>query len=144
MSLPELQQLKEQSSDKLPNFRPRAGGYNLRKWYKYQQNLNYLKEHEVVLAKILFSALNDLEEEERAFLASKYCVPYKVKNGISVRPTDKELAEEQGMSLSKYKAKRHRLERKMSYFIAEYELKYKDEYEQSLWFKHGNGKRGGK
>lgn len=125
MNLTKFQEEVINPKDNLEAHNWRSGGYYLRKWHRYQENLNYLNERGIRDAKILFSALSELPEEERAFLADKYCVPTKKKNGVGVRPKDSDLAQQYGMDTEEYRKQRRSLERKMSVLITKYKTEYK-------------------
>lgn len=110
-------------------FNNRAGGHYLRQWYRLQKNIHTLGEVETIEAKILFSSLAELPEEERIFLAHKYYQPSIVKGTTSGRVSDVAVAELLGMSLQEYRVKRAVLEGKLNHIIHKYKEYYADELE---------------
>lgn len=118
-------------------FNYRAGQHFLRKWYRLQENINDLNEFEIVEAKILFSSLNKLSEDERGFLAAKYNVPKRKTNGAGYLIKDIEVAQKFDMDLKEYRNKRHLLEEKLSKFVNEYKKKHKKEWSEAIILIHG-------
>lgn len=87
--------------------------YYLNKWGKIERNVSQLSEVYSRIAFILFSALKEMTEEERKFLADKYRVIIFGRWSKS----DKELAEEYGMKLSDYQKLRKGIEYKFYYYL---------------------------
>ena len=87
--------------------------YYLNKWGKIERNVSQLSEVYSRIAFILFSALKEMTEEERRFLADKFRVTIARK---SSRP-DKEIAKEYGMELSEYRELRKGVEYKFYSYL---------------------------
>ena len=87
--------------------------YYLNKWGWIERNASQLDELYGEIAFILFSALKEMTEEERKFLADKFRVTIERK---SSRP-DKEIAKEYGMELSEYRELRKGVEYKFYYYL---------------------------
>ena len=87
--------------------------YYLNKWGWIERNASQLSEVYSRIAFILFSALKEMTEEERKFLADKFRVTIERK---SSRP-DKEIAKEYGMELSEYRELRKGVEYKFYSFL---------------------------
>ena len=87
--------------------------YYLGKWGKIEKNASQLSEVYSRIAFILFSALKEMTEEERKFLADKFRVTIARK---SSRP-DKEIAKKYGMELSEYRELRKGIEYKFYYYL---------------------------
>lgn len=101
----------------LPYSKRRLAGYYLRQWYKLKKNIDTLSISEMKQAKLLFTALSKLNDDEQAFLAMKYDSTY-IKDGEGrTRLYDAELATQLGISLSGYRKKRRALEYKLSLLI---------------------------
>lgn len=83
--------------------------YYLNKWGVIEKNASRLNESYTEIAFILFSALKEMTEEERNFLADKYRVTIAKK---SSRP-DKEIANDYGMELLEYRNLRKGIEYKI-------------------------------
>lgn len=129
-------QLMEKTDEKV-HYNRRAGGYQLRRWYKYQENINHLNDLELIDAKVLFSSLNELAEDEIQHLAAKYCIPKLVKNGVTVVIKDEEVAKQLGIDTKSYTKKRRQLERQISILIAKYGQQYEKEREAAILLIHG-------
>lgn len=87
--------------------------YYLNKWGWIERNASQLDESYKEIAFILFSALKEMTEEERKFLADKFRVTIARK---SSRP-DKEIAEEYGMELQEYRKLRKGVEYKFYSYL---------------------------
>lgn len=87
--------------------------YYLNKWGVIEKNASRLNESYTEIAFILFSALKEMTEEERNFLADKYRVTIAKK---SSRP-DKEIANDYGMELLEYRNLRKGIEYKFYYHL---------------------------
>ena len=87
--------------------------YYLGKWGVIEKNASRLNESYTEIAFILFSALKEMTEEERKFLADKFRVTIAKK---SSRP-DKDIAKEYGMELSEYRDLRKGIEYKFYYYL---------------------------
>ena len=87
--------------------------YYLNKWGVIEKNASRLNESYTEIAFILFSALKEMTEEERKFLADKFRVTIERK---SSRP-DREIAKEYGMELSEYRELRKGVEYKFYYYL---------------------------
>lgn len=87
--------------------------YYLNKWGWIERNASQLDELYGEIAFILFSALKEMTEEERKFLADKFRVTIARK---SSRP-DKEIAKKYGMELSEYRELRKGVEYKFYYYL---------------------------
>lgn len=107
----------DNSLKELPYSKRRLAGYYLRQWYKLKKNIDTLSISEMKQAKLLFTALSKLNDDEQAFLAMKYDSP-SIKDGEGrTRLYDAELATQLGISLSGYRKKRRALEYKLSLLI---------------------------
>lgn len=87
--------------------------YYLNKWGWIERNASQLDKLYGEIAFILFSALKEMTEEERKFLADKFRVTIARK---SSRP-DKEIAKKYGMELSEYRELRKGVEYKFYYYL---------------------------
>lgn len=115
----------------------RLGGFYLRKWYRLQQNINNLNSLELVEAKILYSSLAELSEQERDFLGAKYFTPLRTVNGVRTLITDKEVADSLDMSIKEYKKEKQRLERNLSILIDKYKRIHQEEFDSAILLVHG-------
>lgn len=98
----------------------RKGTFYLRKWYELQIKIRRLKGLELFMAKVLFSSLKELTEEERKILAAKY-----YREGI--KPKDSRVAEQLNMEEKDYTNKRNILEMKLGGIAESYEIELKNE-----------------
>lgn len=93
-----------------PNIRE---SYYLNNWYRYKKDLNDLDYANIKNAQQLFKALKELSEEDREFLAMKYDRPLTVKNGVTVHPSDKNIAKEINIPTKRYATKRRLIQKKL-------------------------------
>lgn len=98
----------------------------LRQWGYLDKNINYLSNTEAVKIKTLYSALKELQPEERKFLAVKYRVPDK-----HIVP-DAAAAAQQGMDLKEYKEKRIAIEDKLCPFIDKHVALHQEELDRAI------------
>lgn len=131
--------LKQLESQELPqeNINPRLANFYLRKWYKLQENINHLNVLEHIEAKILYSALAELDSDKRDLLGAKYFTPHRKVNGISRLITDKEVAEQLNMSHKDYVAKRQRFESELNLLLNKHQSRFKEEREKAIINIHG-------
>lgn len=87
--------------------------YYLGKWGKIEKNVSQLSEAYSRIAFILFSALKEMTDNERKFLADKYRVTIYSK---IARP-DREVAEEYEMNYSDYQKLRKGVEYKFYSYL---------------------------
>lgn len=105
--------------------------YFLNKWSYFDQNVQYLNKTESLKMKILYSALKDLDPEERRFLADKYRVVKKPFVADAV------LAEREGLNFWRYREKRIEIESKLHQSIVKFNDLYKDQLEKAIDFDYG-------
>jgi len=96
----------------------------LSKWGIIENNASQLDEDYNEIAYLLFSALNEMTEEERAFLANKYRTPTFYQENRS----DKKMADEYDLTLKEYRALRKGVERKFYHYLN----KIKQEHETGI------------
>lgn len=95
--------------------------YYLSKWDYFEKNISSLSDHELELAKILYSTLEHLTEEERIFLANKYRSKYtKEYNGSLNYKLDRVAAKEHDLSLNQYGKLRRAVESKFFHYLQNY------------------------
>jgi len=87
--------------------------YYLGRWGFIERNASRLSEHYQEVAYILFSALNEMTEEEREFLANKYRVTIFMQQSKN----DKELFEEYDVTLYRYRLIRKGVEYKFYHHL---------------------------
>jgi hypothetical protein len=97
-----------------------AARYLLNNWVQYEKNIDELRPHELENAKIFFSGLQMLTQEEQIFLASKYRTP------IGLRMTDNYIALNKGMYLETYKQRKAECETALQNAIMKYCEENKD------------------
>lgn len=109
----------DNTKKELPYAKRRLAGYYLRQWHRLKENLDTLTISEMKQARLLFTALSRLDEDEQAFLAMKYDSP-SIKDGEGrTRVFDAELAEQLNISMKEYGKKRRAVEYKLSIVIDE-------------------------
>ena len=91
-----------------------AARYILNNWTHYEKNIDELRPQELENAKILFSGLQMLTQEEQILLASKYRTP------IGLRMTDNYIALNKGMYLETYKQRKAECETALQNAIMKY------------------------
>lgn len=96
--------------------------YYLSKWGTIEKNASKLNEAYSEIAFLLFSALSEMTEEERKFLADKYRVDIYKK---WAKP-DKEVAKKNDMKLSEYQKLRKGVEYKFYYYLKPLRQKEKE------------------
>lgn len=95
--------------------------YYLSKWAHIEGNASSLTDRELTWAKVLYSTLGHLTEEERVFLANKYRTTYKKRQIESPNyKLDETAAEEHGMTLTKYRELRTGIELKFFHYLQNY------------------------
>lgn len=93
--------------------------YFLMNWTHYDKNITHLSEVEQRNMKILYSALKELDQEERRFLADKYRVEPDKRTGKRFKK-DSIVAEEYGIPEKEYRERRFALETKFNNIIMKY------------------------
>ena len=91
-----------------------AARYLLNNWTHYEKNIDELRPHELENAKILFSGLQMLTQEEQILLASKYRTP------IGMRMSDSYIALNKGIYLETYKQRKAECETTLQNAIMKY------------------------
>ena len=91
-----------------------AARYLLNNWVHYEKNIDELRPHELENAKIFFSGLQMLTQEEQIFFASKYRTP------IGLRMSDNYIALNKGMYLETYKQRKAECETTLQNAIMKY------------------------
>ena len=86
----------------------------LNNWVHYEKNIDELRPHELENAKILFSGLQMLTQEEQILLASKYRTP------IGMRMSDSYIALNKGIYLETYKQRKAECETTLQNAIMKY------------------------
>ena len=91
-----------------------AARYLLNNWTHYEKNIDELRPQELENAKILFSGLQMLTQEEQILLASKYRTP------IGMRMSDSYIALNKGIYLETYKQRKAECETTLQNAIMKY------------------------
>ena len=91
-----------------------AARYLLNNWTHYEKNIDELRPQELENAKILFSGLQMLTQEEQILLASKYRTP------IGMRMSDSYIALYKGIYLVTYKQRKAECETTLQNAIMKY------------------------
>ena len=91
-----------------------AARYLLNSWTHYEKNIDELRPQELENAKILFSGLQMLTQEEQILLASKYRTP------IGLRMSDKYIALNKGVYLETYTQRKAECEAALQNAITKY------------------------
>lgn len=108
----------------------------LGKWSYFDRSIGVLEESEKIKMKIFYSALKEIDPEERGFLAEKYRIPHKTATYKSFLPDDV-LAAKQGLSLKEYKEKRIDIETKLHQFVVKYYEMYNEELSKAFDIEFG-------
>lgn len=102
-----------------------APKYYLSHWLELQKNISELSGFRLNQAKILFSSLKLLTDEEKQYLAYKYYTPrVKAENGGRIPKPDEQIAGELGVSKQEYADKRREIEYKLIPIIIENKKKF--------------------
>ena len=91
-----------------------AARYLLNNWVHYEKNIDEFRPHELENAKIFFSGLQMLTQEEQIFFASKYRTP------IGMRMSDSYIALNKGIYLETYKQRKAECETTLQNAIMKY------------------------
>ena len=91
-----------------------AARYLLNSWTHYEKNIDELRPQELENAKIFFSGLQMLTQEEQILLASKYRTP------IGMRMSDSYIALNKGIYLETYKQRKAECETTLQNAIMKY------------------------
>ena len=91
-----------------------AARYLLNSWTHYEKNIDELRPQELENAKIFFSGLQMLTQEEQILLASKYRTP------IGLRMSDNYIALNKGVYLETYKQRKAECETALQNAIMKY------------------------
>ena len=102
--------------------------YYLRKWAYLQNNIEVLTPTETVCIKILYSALNEVSEEDRKWLKEKYHDTVLNEKGHMARRKDKDIADSLGIGLNDYLHIRVAAEQRLSPHM----LKYREQFHKEL------------
>lgn len=95
--------------------------YYLSKWDYFEMNATSLTGIQLKQAKVLYSTLGHLTEDERIFLANKYRADYKKKYKNSKNyKLDEVASKEHGMTIEEYRKLRTGIELKFFHYIQKY------------------------
>jgi len=91
-----------------------AARYLLNNWTHYEKNIDELRPQELENAKILFSGLKMLTQDDQILLASKYRTP------AGMRLSDNYIALNKGMYFETYKQRKAECETSLQHAIMKY------------------------
>lgn len=95
--------------------------YYLSKWDYFEMNATSLTAIQLKQAKILYSTLGHLTEDERIFLGNKYRANYQKKHSSAPNyKLDEVASKEHSMTIEEYRKLRKGIELKFFYYMQNY------------------------